>query len=289
LSKTTDRNYLLSTQYRDAANLNARIELHSRFSTNRQGYVRWLFERLTLPGEARILDIGCGPATIWQDNLIRIPEGWEITLADFSEGMLAEALRNLRDSGREFRFTVADVQHLPFEDSSLDAVVANFMLYHVPDLNKGLAEIRRVLRSGGRLFAGTFGRGHMRELDDLVRRFDPGIGIWGSEPGEPSPSYGNNLTEAFGLETGAEKLSPWFADVKVHRFEDALIVTEATPLVAYVQSMAIGPSVTAGRLAEFTHFIESELARLGSIYIGKEPGLFEARKTDDQRRMTRDE
>jgi SAM-dependent methyltransferase len=281
LSKTTDRDYLLSTQYRDAANLNARIELHSRFSTNRQGYVQWLFERLTLPGEARILDIGCGPATIWKENMSRIPAGWEITLADFSKGMLAEARHNLRDSGREFRFAVADVQHLPFEDGGLDAVVANFMLYHVPDLDRGLAEIRRVLRPGGRLFAGTFGRGHMRELDDLVRRFDNGIGIWGSEPGDPSPGYGNNLTEAFGLETGAEKLSQWFSDVKVHRFEDALLVTEAAPLVAYVQSMAIGPAVTEGRLGEFRRFVESELARLGSIHICREPGLFEATADDE--------
>ena len=85
-----------------------------------------------------------------------------------------------------------------------------------------------------------------------------------------------------GLETGAAKLSPWFSDVKVHRFDDALIVTEAAPLVAYVQSMAIGPAVTEGRLGEFTRFVESELARLGRIHICKEPGLFEARTTSDE-------
>ena len=59
---------------------------------------------------------------------------------------------------------VADVQDLPFADDSFDVVAAMWMLYHVPDLDRGLAEVRRVLRPGGRLVAVTNGDGHTAEL-----------------------------------------------------------------------------------------------------------------------------
>ena len=57
-----------------------------------------------------------------------------------------------------------DVQHLLPGDDSYDVVVAMMMLYHVPDLDRGLAEIRRVLRPGGTLVAVTVGDEHTADL-----------------------------------------------------------------------------------------------------------------------------
>ena len=57
--------------------------------------------------------------------------------------------------GRGVDARVGDVQALPFEDASFDTVVAAWMLYHVPDLDRGLAEIARVLCPGGQLVAVT--------------------------------------------------------------------------------------------------------------------------------------
>jgi SAM-dependent methyltransferase len=65
---------------------------------------------------------------------------------------------------------VGDARRLPFEDGEFDAVLAAWMLYHVPDLDRALAEIARVLRPGGRLVAVTNAVGHMQELWDLARR-----------------------------------------------------------------------------------------------------------------------
>ncbi|MBA2573382.1 MAG: class I SAM-dependent methyltransferase [Nocardioidaceae bacterium] len=59
---------------------------------------------------------------------------------------------------------VADVMALPFADAGFDVVVAMWMLYHVPDLHQGLAEIRRVLRPNGALVAATNGDEHLTEL-----------------------------------------------------------------------------------------------------------------------------
>jgi SAM-dependent methyltransferase len=89
---------------------------------------------------------------------------------------------------------VADVQALPFADGSFDVAVAAWMLYHVPDLDRAVSELARVLRPGGRLVALTNSAFHLQELRDLV-----GSG--------PSPS-------TFTSENGVEILSRSFARVR---------------------------------------------------------------------------
>ncbi len=76
-------------QYQDASNLDARIALHTRFSRNHVAWFPWVLDRLTLPEGARVLELGCGPAKLWRENLDRIPD-WNITLTDLSPGMVAE-------------------------------------------------------------------------------------------------------------------------------------------------------------------------------------------------------
>lgn len=269
MPRITDQAYLLSGQYRDEVNLDARIQLHRRFSANKYGWMRWVFDQLSLLPTSRILDLGCGPASLWQENLHRIPRGWHITLSDLSAGMVAKAQKKLESSGRCFEYQVIDTQEIPFEDESLDGVIANHMLYHVPDIEKALSEIRRVLRNGGRFYVTTVGRSHLRELYELVSRFAGNDAVWvGAVP------------EAFLLENGAELLSRWFSDVVLRRYEDRLIVTEVGPLVAYVQSMMVAESLLcAGRIGEFAGFVESELASRGAITVTKDSGIFEAVRT----------
>lgn len=70
--------------------------------------------------------------------------------------------------GRGVRAFVGSAEALPLPDVSFDVVLANAMLYHVPDLDRGLAELARVLTDDGTLVATTFGAGHLREVWDLV-------------------------------------------------------------------------------------------------------------------------
>jgi ubiquinone/menaquinone biosynthesis C-methylase UbiE len=277
MSSAADQQYLLNEQYRNASNLNARIELHRRFSTNSYGWHRWVFDHFRLPPDARVLELGCGPGELWRENGDRIPEGWEVTLADLSPGMLEAGRRvlaakrtapgpgpgrqSLRDLPRSFAFAEVDAQAIPFPDASFDGVIANHMLYHVPDREKAFAEIRRVLRPGGRLYAATNGQAHMRELREWVQRWTPNASVW-------------SIT--FDLENGREQLARWFAGVTLRRYEDALVITEAEPLIAYVRSGYAGSAFAGDRLAELTAFIEREIASRGTIRITKDAGLFEA-------------
>lgn len=260
-----DPEYLRGDQYKDASNLRARQGLHERFSTNPYPWQRWVFDRLQLPPAARVLELGCGPGALWRENLEHIPPGWAITLSDFSPGMLQEAQRNLAGSARPFAYEAIDAQAIPYDEGSCDAVIANHMLYHVPDIPRAMAEIRRVLAPSGRLYAATNGRGHLRELDALVRRVVPDAPEWGG------------AADHFGLENGAVLLAPWFAHVRLHRREDRLAITEAEPLVAYLASgIRLHAQLDERRLAEFRAVVEQELAERGVIRIGKEAGLFEA-------------
>jgi ubiquinone/menaquinone biosynthesis C-methylase UbiE len=261
--RVTDREYLRTQQYRDASNLNARIGLHDRFSTNSRGWHPWVFDQLDLAPDARVLELGCGPGTLWAENSDRIPLGWELILTDLSPGMIGESRRAL--SGRKcgLSFVVADAQAVPFAPASFDAVIANHMLYHVPDRAQALSEIRRVLRPGGRLYATTVGIDHMRELHDRFRQIAPHLTPEVDRWGDP-----------FNLENGREQLAPWFPSVTLHRYDDALRVTEVEPLIAYLRSGRHQSVLIGNRLAELIRSVEQEIAESGAIRITKASGMF---------------
>ena len=235
----------VADQYRTASNLNARIVLHQRYSTNRYGWQRWVFDRFSLPPQGRLLELACGPGDLWLENADRIPAGWQITLSDLSPGMVQQAQQKLEPVRHAFQFEVIDAQAIAYESQSLDGVIANHMLYHVPERDRALADIRRVLKPGGRFYASTIGQGHMREIADLVARFDPGLSMWGERP-----------TDSFTLENGAPQLERWFGTVTLARYEDDLIVTEPAALVDYILSGKM--KLTAEeRQAFVTFFVEA--------------------------------
>lgn len=266
MSKFTDQNYLKTEQYRDSSNLDARAAIHKRFSTNPHGWLTWVFDRLLdLPDKAKILELGCGPGYLWKENASRVPSGWDITLSDLSSGMLDSAWRNLVVTGRNYKFREIDAQDIPFEDETFDAVIANHMLYHVPDRQKALAEIKRVLKTGGRFFATTVGDDHMKEMMDWYRQVHVDK-VW--------ESFANSFT----LENGLEQVRTFFPNVTVSRHEDNLEITELEPIMAYIHSGMRVAELSEEELVKLRSGLEKELKEKGRIFIRKDSGLFEAIK-----------
>jgi len=261
-------------QYENSGNLGARAALHQRYSTNSYPWFRWLFDQLDLPDDGRVLELGCGPGTLWVENLDRVPDGWSVTLTDLSAGMVGESRGKLQDDLNNVAFQVADAQDLPFADATFDAVIASHMLYHVSDRQRALREIARVLVPSGRLYAATNGAGNLDRIKTLKRTY--------------FPRYAANEEESrldgFKLENGAAQLREVFPDVTLRRYPDALVVTEAEPLVAYVLSTMfaqaaqrdLSPEDFEGTVDALRRELTEELGRDGVIHIAKETGIFVA-------------
>jgi len=260
----SDQQYLRDEQYRDAGNLSARMQLHERYSTNPYKFQRFVFDQLSLPSTAHILELGCGTGALWQQNAERILPGWRIRLADLSIGMLRQAQTNLQSLARSSAYLVTDAQYIAFPEASFHAVIANHMLYHVPDRRKAYSEANRVLRPGGVFLAATNSVNHMGELRAMIRRVKPEALAHLSDP-----------LSHFCLESGQEELSECFSDVAMQRHDDALVVDQAEPLLKYVESMG---GLNTAELAQLEKLVAAEIAAKGTLRITKTPGLFTARR-----------
>jgi len=258
---------LIHEQYADSKNFVARVELNKRFGTNPYRWTSWVFNQIRFPEKAKVLELGCGNALLWRSNLSRIPIDSHVILSDFSEGMLNDAKSVLNDSVDKFEFKVINAEQIPYSDGLFDIVIANYMLYHIPDLDKALSEISRVLKTSGIFYAATFGLDYMKELTELVSHYDNDI-----------PFSLGPFARAFGLENGGELLGKYFNDVKMMKYHDNLEVTEAEPLVNYILSTKVNKIIKKSNKGDFMEYVINILKSRSNIEITNESGLFMAQK-----------
>ena len=270
----------IKSQYENASNISARIRLHKEFSMNKQGWFPWIFETGILPHiEARkgeddtqlagqsvaekieILELGCGEGSLWTENLNRLPENVLIMVSDISEGMIRDIRRNI---GADERFTYEcfDCQQIPAQSGTYDIVIANHLLFYCEDMAQVCNEVKRVLKKGGVFLCSTYGVGHMKEITDLVQKFDSRI-ILAAE----------NLYERFGLENGEEILSQYFSKVQMNKYDDEIVIDKATPLIEYILSCHGNQNqYLLDKYQEFRQYVKKQVK--GQYRITKEAGYF---------------
>lgn len=247
-------------QYKNAKNLNDRISLHEKYSTNSQGWFNWLFEKIDFSKVNRLLELGCGNGKLWQENKIDL-RNREIFLSDISEGMVEEVRNKL---GSDFNCIVADAEKIPFKDAYFDAIIANHVLFYLNDLNQGLKEICRVLKQNGVLYCSTYGSKHMKEITDIVQNFDSRINL-----------SNHSLYDVFGLENGESILKKYFTSVQRMDYQDSLEITESKPLIDYIMSCHGNQNEMLGpKLNEFKEYIEELIEKDGKIIVTKQAGLY---------------
>jgi SAM-dependent methyltransferase len=206
---------LVADEYADDARLRRRAAAFTGETAAADARVP-LVEAVAAARPTRILEVGCG----WGElaEWVGRETGAEVVAVDLSPRMVELA----RERGVDAR--IGDVQALPFADGEFDVAIAAWMLYHVPDLDRGVAELARVLRPGGRLVVATNSRFHLLELRELV----------GSGPS----------TLKFSREDGDEHLGRQFAQVARVDLDGRLEFADRAEVEEYVRaSISMSPFV----------------------------------------------
>lgn len=245
---------LIKTQYANPEKLDIRIALHQKYSLNQQPFGDWILSHYQLKPGMRMLELGCGTGNMWHDAARWLPHDASLILTDFSEGMLETARATVPELPN-ISFRQVDIQQIPYETDTFDVVIANMMLYHVPDLAKGLGEVARVLKPDGRFFCATVGEHGVAEW--LAQ-------VLGCADGNKYP---------FSLQNGTSHLKSFFGHVETSLREDGLWVTDVEDLMEYVFSMASFSGLCQRPRQEVAALLEAQM-KDGVIAIPKEYGLF---------------
>lgn len=266
MESNTNIKQALKEQYKTAENLTARGSLHS-YNINKTDWNNWCFSQMRIPDKARILELGCGTGDFWYKNRQSLKNDWSITLSDFSMGMINSTKERLEDINFSFTYKEIDAQDIPYENECFDIVIARHMLYLVPDIEKVLSEIKRVLAKGGTLYVTTNSHDTMSELNALVENFDSQMEL-----------HNNGMGDRFDMEHGYLLLKKYFGEVKAEILQGKIVVDDAEPIVNYKASTVKGKSILVGeKKKQFMRYVENYIRENGSLSITTKACIFKAR------------
>jgi ubiquinone/menaquinone biosynthesis C-methylase UbiE len=276
----TDKKCLTEELYATDELLAIRIRTHELYTRPQIDFPGWVLSHIPWRGDEIVLDVGCGAGIYIEPVLARVKVGRLIS-ADLSMGMLGDVadkkLKGQRDMSARIVLLNADMISLPLPDAYCDVVLANHMLYHVPDIEQAVAEAWRVLRTGGYFIAATNGRDSMQILRDEFAR-----ACWALD--HPVEVPARFFAARFSLENGRDYIAPHFPEVKQAIFESYLVFPEAKPALDYLRSMCsmwhlyaaqLPPSITWETVLEqIIRQIEAHIARHGEFRVSKTSGVF---------------
>jgi SAM-dependent methyltransferase len=259
-----NQDYLRDEQYRNAERLTIRATLHTNYGTATMRWFDWVHSQLALRPGDQVLEVGCGPGWLWAEAGWPIPDGVALTLSDLSTGMVIAAIERVRRTGglRSVEGRAADLGDLPFAARSFHRVIANHMLYHLPDPTVGVKELARMVRPDGTVIVATNGRRHTAELRRLRAE------VFGG-------SIGDDTLDAFGADVAFPILRDHFGRVEWRTFNDELRCTDPADVVAYICSTPPGEDASDEELMRLTNAVQREFERGGGeMKVSKDVGVF---------------
>lgn len=259
----------VTKQYENDRNLNSRISIHD-YSTSQQGFYPWMFEKLSLAPNMKVLDIGCGNAAFWRSIAHLLPDGLDLHLVDYSSGMLAATEKNMQEIQQRFpekhlRYTLdkRDAADFSYPVFGFDRIMANHLLFHIShDARHSLyPKISALLKEQGLFSCSLIGKTHLHELHALLRRYYPEIKI-------PSDSFD------ILLENATQELSGYFNVLTNEEQENDLLVPDAEAVFDYVASYsAEAKKIIQKDKNQFLNRVRGEMNADGFYYIHKSTGV----------------
>lgn len=264
-SKMNETQYVLK-QYQDGKHLNTRVSLYDKYSINTKSYTDWIHENYQFFEGCQILEFGTGTGKDWTNRIADLPKNASLVLSDFSQGMV-EALKERFGHHEQVEVMALDIQNTAIEGYSKDFVIANSMLYHVPDIDQGIREVSRILKGNGTFYAATAGNQNMfKYLKETYLKVNPRI------------TLPKGIT--FTLENGAHYLEKYFKHVEVVRYINRLEITNTHDLVDYIYSLSSIEGLQESDRAEMYDFYEGQKNSRGILEIEIEYGMFIAKNGD---------
>jgi SAM-dependent methyltransferase len=269
IDRTIDPRYL-EYQYADSEKLKIRLEAHERYSERSQDdwYERYVALLGPAPGST-VLDVGCGFGA-FHPALSAV--GARVVAFDYSAGMTREARQRAAERGLPVQLLQADAQQIPLADRSCDHAIASHMLYHVPDIQRALEEIRRVVKVGGRVLITTNAADHSARLNELHTQAARELGL---TPGA-TPGHSRFSLDELPLVRSV------FPNVELHHQPNAFVFPTVESALRYYASGRI--DAVEGRPADESHrpvllkrmgaLIGEIVAREGVFRVPKNAGSF---------------
>ena len=257
MAKRADPRYLRDVAYADPSGLGARASLYD----HQQPHIDIVAEAVDALAsiDGRVVgDVGCGNGRYI--GALRAA-GARVIGVDLSSGMLAGVPVPRPD------LIVADAQSLPLADACLDALLMMHMLYHVPDPQRAVEEVTRVLRRGGRVLVATNGSRHLGEMNALWLPLLDRAGIKGDlqDVGLVNP----RLT----VGTAQQLIEMHLRDVEERWLRSSVVVDRAGPVIRHAESTTGAQVVGEQRdelLGELAESVEAQIQRDGEFRITTE-------------------
>lgn len=256
----------IQKEYADQEMHSRRADLH-RYSTSAERWHAFLFRQMKIRSGQRILEIDARDGQLWIDNASILPSchlTQSVCQSSYAPRIqMAMAEAKWRYSSR-FDYAIVPLDNFWLPERSYDLIVANHLYMRIEELDAVLKVCARALRPGGRLFCAAIGEGHMSELFDLARVYDPNIHFDRMD-----------TLKQFSMNNGAERLSPYFRRVQWFDHPD-LIETDDPQLIAdYLWSnYSNAQTLLKNKQDGLLDYIRERINAEGSLIIHKEHGVF---------------
>lgn len=212
--------------FADTRMLDGKQLAHNRYRTNPRSLIDHLAEQLELSGTEALLDIGCGNGFVLEQLRPHLADGRIVGL-DIAPGVLRAAEARLAGVATPCEWVERSADDLScFEDDSFDRVIATYMMHYVPDIDRCLAEVRRVLRQGGSFVLTT------DRTDSMVEMYELHFAVL-REMDAPKRLFKATPKARISLTNGEEHLRPHFPHVELRVWQDQLRFARAEAFMAF--------------------------------------------------------
>jgi trans-aconitate 2-methyltransferase len=220
---------------------------YDRVANPHVAWGRGVLDWLTLAGDERVLDAGCGTGRVTELLLERLPRGRVIGL-DASPSMIEEAGRRLTHASERVELVCADLgQPLPV-DGAVDAVFSTATFHWVADHDALFRHLAAVLRPGGQLVAQCGGAGN---IATVLAALPPSADGWAGPWTFAAPEETRRRLEAAGFE-----------DVQVWLQDEPTAIEPGEPLETFLSTVILGAHLDRLRPDDRADFVKGVAARL---------------------------